>query len=135
VPTENMVSAAPIEVTGVRGYLRHGAIGGRADVLESALGCDRCRRFLHDGSMDVARPGHLLHGVREISIPTRADPRFGAISPRWTGQNRPFVDTSKPAISGERIEASEFYRTLSPDCKSVWTFVRQLRGPHFSTCA
>jgi hypothetical protein len=55
--------------------------------------------------------------------------------PRWTGQNRPFVDTSKPAIAGERIEASEFYRTLSPDCNSVWTFVRQLRGPHFSTCA
>ncbi len=55
--------------------------------------------------------------------------------PRWTGQNRPLVDTSKPAISDERIEASEFYRTLSPDCKSVWTFVRQLRGPHFSTCA
>ena len=24
------------------------------------------------------------------------------ITPRWTGQNRPFVDTSKPAISGER---------------------------------
>ena len=41
--------------------------------------------------------------------------------------NRPFP------VSG--IEASEFYRTLSPDCKSVWTFVRQLRGPHFSTCA
>jgi hypothetical protein len=44
-----------------------------------------------------------------------------------TLQNRPFP------VSG--IEASEFYRTLSPDCKSVWTFVRQLRGPHFSTCA
>ena len=56
-------------------------------------------------------------------------------TPRWTGQNRPFIDTSKPAISGERLEASEFYRTLSPDCKSVWTFVRQLGGPHFSTCA
>lgn len=29
----------------------------------------------------------------------------------------------------------EFYRTESPEGKSVWTFVRQLRGPHFSTCA
>jgi signal transduction histidine kinase len=56
--------------------------------------------------------------------------------PRWTGQNRPFVDTSKPAISGERDRGRiEFYRTPSPVCKSVWTFVRQLRGPHFSTCA
>jgi hypothetical protein len=56
-------------------------------------------------------------------------------SPRWTGQNRPFVDTSKPAISGERPRRIEFYLMPSPDCKSVWTFVRQLRGPHLSTCA
>jgi hypothetical protein len=27
---------------------------------------------------------------------------IGILSPRWTGQNRPLVDTSKPAISGER---------------------------------
>ena len=44
-----------------------------------------------------------------------------------TLQNRPFP------VSGSR--PIEFYRTLSPDCKSVCTFVRQLRGPHFSTCA
>src|SRR5688572_2864451 len=47
------------------------------------------------------------------------------------------VDRAKPAIrrhfetghfqcAGSR--PSEFYRTCSPDCKSVWTFVRQLRG-------
>src|SRR5262249_38396591 len=30
-----------------------------ADVLESALGRDCRRRFLHNGSVDVARPGHL----------------------------------------------------------------------------
>jgi serine/threonine protein kinase len=57
---------------------------------------------------------------------------------------QPSVDRAKPAIcrhfktghfewAGSR--PSEFYRTMSPDCKSVWTFVRQLRGPHFSTCA
>jgi hypothetical protein len=55
--------------------------------------------------------------------------------PRWTGQNRPFVDTSKPAISGERLEASQFYFVPSSVRKSVCTFVRQLRGPHFRTWA
>ena len=29
----------------------------------------------------------------------------------------------------------EFYFTASCVRKSVWTLVRQLRGPHFSTCA
>jgi hypothetical protein len=43
----------------------------------------------------------------------------------WTGQNRQF-----PAA-----ETSEFYFVPSSVRKSVWTFVRQLRGPHFSTCA
>src|SRR5262249_40933322 len=31
-----------------------------ADVFESTLGRHRRRRFFHDGSLDVARPGHLL---------------------------------------------------------------------------
>jgi hypothetical protein len=43
----------------------------------------------------------------------------------WTGQNRQF-----PAA-----ETSEFYFDPSSVRKSVCTFVRQLRGPHFSTCA
>jgi hypothetical protein len=34
-----------------------------ADVLESTLGRDCRRRLLHDGSVDVARLGHVLHGV------------------------------------------------------------------------
>ncbi len=44
----------------------------------------------------------------------------------WTVQNRPFR---------QAVETREFYRTGSSVRKSVWTFVRQLRGPHFSTCA
>ena len=43
----------------------------------------------------------------------------------WTGQNRQF-----PAA-----ETSEFYFVPSSVRKSVCTLVRQLRGPHFSTCA
>lgn len=54
--------------------------------------------------------------------------------PRWTVENRQFVDRSKPAISGA-AETSEFYFVPSSVRKSVCTLVRQLRGPHFSTCA
>ena len=43
-----------------------------------------------------------------------------------TGQNRHFLG---PA------ETSEFYFVASSERKSVWSFVRQLRGPHLSTCA
>jgi hypothetical protein len=44
----------------------------------------------------------------------------------WTGQTRPFRQ------AGETVE---FYPSGSSVRKSVCTFVRQLRGPHFSTCA
>jgi hypothetical protein len=58
----------------------------------------------------------------------------GRYKPRWTVENRQFVDRAKPAISGT-AETSEFYFVPSSARKSVCTFVRQLRGPHFSTCA
>ena len=53
------------------------------------------------------------------------------------------VDVSKPAISRQgktgifsgRRDQVEFYFVGSPVRKSVWTFVRQLRCPHLSTCA
>jgi hypothetical protein len=54
--------------------------------------------------------------------------------PRWTVQNRQFVDRVKPAISGA-AETGEFYFVPSSVRKSVCTLVRQLRGPHLSTCA
>jgi NAD(P)-dependent dehydrogenase (short-subunit alcohol dehydrogenase family) len=43
----------------------------------------------------------------------------------WTGQNRQF----------RTAETAEFYFVRSSTRKSVWSFVRQLRGPHLSTCA
>jgi hypothetical protein len=43
-----------------------------------------------------------------------------------TGQNRQL----SPAA-----ETSEFYFAASSVRKSAWTLVRQLRGPHLSTCA
>jgi len=53
------------------------------------------------------------------------------------------VDTSKPAIDRhfktghhERpIKTERFYCTPASGRKSVWILVRQLRGPHLSTCA
>jgi hypothetical protein len=57
------------------------------------------------------------------------------LSPRWTGQNRQFVDRAKPAIVRRLTETGEFYRVASSVRKSVWTLVRQLRGPHVKTWA
>ena len=54
--------------------------------------------------------------------------------PRWTLQNRPFVDGAKPAISG-RPRPVNVYLVASSWRKSEWTLVRQLRGPHRRTCA
>ena len=86
--------------------------------------------FEREYSIEAARhPEHVMDvracgpSVAMLRIAERIDLRL-TDGPLHT---RPFP------VSG--IEASEFYRTLSPDCKSVWTLVRQLRGPHFSTCA
>ena len=57
--------------------------------------------------------------------------------------DHPSVDTSKPAICrqvktghhGVAAETGEFYFVASSGRKSVWTLVRQLRGPHLSTWA
>jgi hypothetical protein len=56
---------------------------------------------------------------------------------------KPSGDRAKPAISRHfktghfrlAAETSEFYFVPSSGRKSVCIFVRQLRGPHFSTCA
>lgn len=57
-----------------------------------------------------------------------------SVDPRWTVENRQFMDRAKPAISAA-AETSEFYFVPSSVRKSVCTLVRQLRGPHLSTCA
>lgn len=48
--------------------------------------------------------------------------------PRWTPQNRPLVDGSRPAttVGPKRVEV---YRVAGSCCKSEWVLVRQLRGP------
>ena len=43
------------------------------------------------------KPGSVLWDLPK-------DVQFTPIDPQWTGQNRPFVDTAKPAISGARDE-------------------------------
>src|SRR5688572_8394104 len=45
-----------------------------AHLSSRALGCDCRRRLLRHGSLDVARLGHLLHGVRSrLGLPSRAN--------------------------------------------------------------
>src|SRR6266567_3296949 len=71
------------------------------------------------------------------SDPLGAFTRAGIYSnhaPRWTSENRQFVDMAKPAIF-PAAETHEFYFVASSVRKSVWTLVRQLRGPHLRTCA
>jgi hypothetical protein len=56
---------------------------------------------------------------------------------------KPSVDSSNPAINRHfksrhlwaATETVEFYFAASSGRKSVWTLVRQLRGPHLRTCA
>ena len=58
-----------------------GAADVVADVSARTLGRDRGRRFLHDGGLDVAWLGHLLHGVRHRpGLTSRADRRIDTAS-------------------------------------------------------
>jgi hypothetical protein len=83
---------------------------------------ERNRGKTHDESLDVFLvDAGLIDGV------------FRKHLPRWTVEKRQFMDRSKPAISA--AETCEFYFVPSSVRKSVCTLVRQLRGPHLSTCA
>ena len=55
------------------------------------------------------------------------------VGPRWTVENRQFLDRQNRQFPA--AETGEFYFDVSSVRKSVWTFVRQLFGPHLSTCA
>ncbi|HVH28555.1 MAG TPA: hypothetical protein VM818_17445, partial [Vicinamibacterales bacterium] len=70
----------------------------------------------------AAQMGPDSRGCKQKKRPDRFRDR-----PRWTVENRQFVDRPKPAISS--AETSEFYFVPSSVRKSVCTFVRQLRGP------
>ena len=88
----------------------------------------------HPGAAIVVDAKGRVYLVLEFGRhPSTSVARF-CQSPRWTVENRQFVDRAKPAISGA-AETSEFYFVPSSGRKSVWTLVRQLRGPHLSTWA
>jgi hypothetical protein len=79
-------------------------------------------RFLWPFAEVFGRPGLRVNGsVRCPPLGGRL--KTGNLS---TGQNRQL----SPAA-----ETSEFYFAASSVRKSAWTLVRQLRGPHLSTCA
>ena len=78
-----------------------------------------------------------------ISRPRCRSLQLGALHRRRLVMPASSVDGSNPAISGHRKSGHfrrpetgvEFYLTAPCVGKVVWTLVRQLRGPHFSTCA
>jgi hypothetical protein len=74
-----------------------------------------------------------LYGNQMFELFVHASQNCGV--PRWTPQIRPSIDTSKPATTSAATETQGFYFVAASVRKSVWTFVRQLRGPHLSTCA
>ena len=82
----------------------------------------------------------------KINIPVYSGTPKQQISLHEDGGRRPMkpsADGSNPAISGHRKPGHirrpetgvEFYFIGSCSRKVVWTLVRQLRGPHLSTCA
>jgi hypothetical protein len=92
----------------------------------------------------VGRPVMLAMNLDENSKQSLLDlPETGmgfqlieaSVWPQWTAQNPPLIDTSNPAISERRPRLVEFYFVAWSGRKSVWTLVRQLRGPHLRTWA
>jgi hypothetical protein len=81
-------------------------------------------------SLTLDTYSHILPALQQEAA-DRMDAVLGLGGQRKTGhwptsQNRPFRRAS---------ETGEFYFVPSSVRKSVCTFVRQLRGPHLSTCA
>ncbi len=54
--------------------------------------------------------------------------------PRGTVENRQLIDGANRQFQ-PAAETGKFYFAAASERKSVWSFVRQLRGPHLSTCA
>jgi len=62
------------------------------------------------------------------------DHRVAIRNPRWTVQKRQLIDRQNRQFL-RAAKTGEFYFGPSSERKSVWTLVRQLRGPHLRTCA
>ena len=73
---------------------------------------------------EATRIEHVLEDDHETPLVVHLGGRFKTDN-FWTGK----TDNSSAAETGE------FYFEVSSVRKSVWTFVRQLFGPHLSTCA
>ena len=102
-------------------------------------------RALREISKSLWKPVCGFHGdVISIAVfaVARCDPR-PMLRGCWTLAGLPFVvpGASCAVVSHARARSSvltsesRFYFVASSVRKSVWTLVRQLRGPHLSTCA
>jgi hypothetical protein len=106
-----------------RARRRCGTVASRKDRTMTGEQCDMC---------DEPATG-MFRRLATDELISVCDEHTGV--PRWTAENRPIVDTAKPAILWRAIETVEFYFAMSSVRKSGCTFVRQLRGPHLRTCA
>jgi HTH-like domain len=83
---------------------------------------------------------HHVYGPRKVWKQLRREGiraarcTVGRLMPRWTVQKRQLIDSQNRQFL-RAAETGEFYFAPSSVRKSVWTLVRQLRGPHLSTCA
>lgn len=87
---------------------------------------------------------HLDGVLRFVKYPITNGVAEGLNSKIMSIKRKASVDSSKPATDrhvktghhgrGGR-DPMEFYFVASSVRKSVWTLVRQLRGPHLRTCA
>ena len=80
----------------------------------------------HRNALQTPAPEPL--DTAQMSAPSRVDYDAGrrrvkaSVDTRWTPQNRPLIDTSKPAITAGRPKPVEFYFIASSVRKSVWSF-------------
>src|SRR4051812_39167092 len=79
-PSRGAIDDSP-DSEGGRTAARTGAPDVVAHVCEGALGQHCWRGFLHDRGVDVARLGHVLHGLHHrLGVTARPDPRNHAAS-------------------------------------------------------
>ncbi len=82
-------------------------VAGQTDMAEYVSLTDQTRMFITLPSVPEQQSiAHILGTLDDkIELNRRMNATLEAMAralfrPQWTGQNRPFVDTSKPAISG-----------------------------------
>jgi len=102
------------------------------------MGCRKVSLALRTRGMKPLRNDEKTASIRTSelasferrAVPTRYAGRIEHLSDHL--KRRPYMISSKPAILWKGPRLSLFYPAAC--CGGKLVFVRQLRGPHFSTC-